>query len=186
MPETHAFKRYRKPLSLQTTHPIMAQEIERKFLVVNDRWRASAAGERYRQGYLATARPGQSVRVRIVGERGYLTIKGPTQGLSRAEFEYAIPLRDAEEMLETLCDRPLIEKTRYRLPIGDVVWEIDEFIGENAGLIIAEVELTSEDQPFEKPDWLGAEVSGEARYYNANLVKNPYSQWSSSALSQAR
>ncbi len=156
----------------------MAQEIERKFLVINDRWRALATGEPYRQGYLATARPGQSVRVRIAGAQGYLTIKGPTQGLTRAEFEYAIPVSDAEEMLETLCDRPLIEKKRYRLPIGNLVWEIDEFTGENAGLIVAEVELLSEDQPFEKPDWLGREVSGEARYYNASLVKSPYSDWS--------
>jgi adenylate cyclase len=161
----------------------MAQEIERKFLVVNDHWRALATGERYCQGYLATAKPGQSVRVRIVAEQGYLTLKGPTQGLTRAEFEYAIPLADAQEMLETLCDRPFIEKNRYRLPIGNLLWEIDEFTGENAGLIVAEVELTSEDQPFEKPDWLGAEVSGEARYYNASLVKNPYSKWSSSELS---
>lgn len=163
----------------------MAQEIERKFLVIGDRWRALATAEsnlernpeRYRQGYLAMAQPGHSVRVRIAGGRGYLTIKGPTKGLTRAEFEYAIPLSDAEEMLETLCDRPLIEKKRYRLPIDNIVWEIDEFTGENAGLIVAEVELTSEDQPFEKPDWLGPEVSGEAKYYNASLVKNPYSRW---------
>jgi adenylate cyclase len=158
----------------------MAQEIERKFLVVSDHWRALATGERYRQGYLPTAKPGHSVRVRIAGDKGYLTIKGPTQGLTRAEFEYAIPLSDAEEMLETLCDRPLIEKKRYRLPIDDIVWEIDEFTGENAGLIVAEVELASEDQPFEKPDWLGPEVSGEARYYNSSLVKNPYSRWPAS------
>jgi adenylate cyclase len=156
----------------------MAQEIERKFLVVNDRWRTLATGVRYCQGYLATAKPGHSVRVRIVADQGYLTIKGPTQGLTRAEFEYAIPVADAQEMLEALCDRPFIEKKRYRIPIGDLLWEIDEFTGENAGLIMAEVELNCEEQPFEKPDWLGAEVSGEARYYNASLVKNPYSQWS--------
>lgn len=155
----------------------MAQEIERKFLVINDSWRSQAAAKLYRQGYIATAQAGKSVRVRTVGETGYLTIKGPARGLARAEFEYAIPVNDAKEMLETLCLSPLIEKNRYRLPIGNIVWEIDEFMGENAGLIVAEVELASENQPFEKPDWLGKEVSGEARYYNASLVKHPYSQW---------
>ncbi len=155
----------------------MAKEIERKFLVVSDRWKASAAGQRYCQGYIATAKVGQSVRVRLVGDRGFLTVKGPVEGLTRAEYEYEIPQRDAAEMLKTLCDRPLIEKTRYRLPIGEVVWEIDEFAGENAGLTVAEVELTSEHQAFERPDWLGEEVSGQAKYYNASLVKYPYSQW---------
>ena len=158
----------------------MAREIERKFLVVSDRWRKLAQGKAYCQGYIATAQKGQSVRVRIAGDQGYLTIKGPASGLTRAEFEYAIPLRDAREMLETLCDRPLIEKTRYRLPTGDVVWEIDEFAGENAGLVVAEIELTSEDQAFERPDWLGEEVSSQPEYYNASLVKRPYSQWPTS------
>ncbi len=155
----------------------MAQEIERKFLVINDDWRSRATAKPYRQGYIATAKIGQSVRVRIAGDTGYLTVKGPAQGLSRVEFEYVIPVNDAQEMLETLCLSPLIEKIRYRLPIDNVVWEIDEFTGENAGLIVAEVELASEDQPFEKPSWLGKEVSGEARYYNASLVKKPYSRW---------
>ncbi|MEM6598958.1 MAG: CYTH domain-containing protein [Cyanobacteria bacterium P01_D01_bin.36] len=156
----------------------MPQEIERKFLVANDSWRANATGELYCQGYIATTAPGHSVRVRIAGDRAYLTIKGPTQGLSRAEFEYEIPVVDAQEMLHTLCDRPLIEKMRYRLPIGPIVWEIDEFKGENAGLIIAEVELDTEEQSFERPGWLGQEVSGETQYYNASLVNNPYSKWS--------
>ncbi len=156
----------------------MAREIERKFLVVSDRWRQSAQGKTYCQGYIATAYPGQSVRVRIAGDRGYLTIKGPVQGLTRAEFEYEIPLLDAREMLETLCDRPLIEKMRYRLPLGEVVWEIDKFSGENEGLVVAEVELASEDQLFDRPDWLGEEVSGQVKYYNSSLVKSPYSQWS--------
>ncbi len=155
----------------------MPQEIERKFLVINDSWRSQAIAKLYRQGYIATARVGQSVRVRIAGESGYLTVKGPAQGLTRAEFEYAIPVDDAAEMLETLCISPLIEKIRYRLPIGSLVWEIDEFSGENAGLIVAEVELASENQLFEKPAWLGREVSGESQYYNASLVKNPYSHW---------
>jgi len=156
----------------------MAKEIERKFLVVSDRWRQLAEGKAYCQGYIATTYPGQSVRVRIAGDKGYLTIKGPAAGLTRAEFEYEIPWQDAQQMLETLCDRPLIEKTRYRLPLGEVVWEIDEFSGENKGLIVAEVELASEDQPFERPDWLGEEVSGQVKYYNSSLVKCPYSQWS--------
>ncbi|MEL7052829.1 MAG: CYTH domain-containing protein [Cyanobacteria bacterium J06634_6] len=155
----------------------MGTEIERKFLVTNDSWRAASTGKRYCQGYISTTQPGHSVRVRIAGSRAYLTIKGPSQGLSRAEFEYEIPLDDAQEMLETLCDRPLIEKTRYCLPIGPVVWEIDEFIGENAGLVVAEVELKNAEQPVALPDWIGQEVSGEPRYYNQSLVKNPYSQW---------
>lgn len=155
----------------------MAQEIERKFLVTNDSWRKLAKGQPYCQGYLATAEPGQSVRVRIADNQGFLTIKGPAKGVTRAEFEYSIPVADAEKMLEILCQRPFIQKMRYRLPIDDVVWEIDEFEGDNAGLIIAEVELHSEEQPFERPDWLGEEVSGQTRYYNSSLVKNPYSNW---------
>ena len=158
----------------------MPREIERKFLVTSDDWKAKATGEFYCQGYIATAAPGNSVRVRIAGTRAYLTIKGPTEGLSRAEFEYDVPIKDAQEMLETLCDRPLIEKTRYRLPLGSITWEIDEFKGENAGLIVAEIELEDENQPFDKPDWLGKEVSGDPKYYNANLVRNPYSKWNTS------
>ncbi|MEL7333878.1 MAG: CYTH domain-containing protein [Cyanobacteria bacterium J06560_2] len=155
----------------------MAQEIERKFLVTSNRWKAEAEGKAYCQGYIATAVVGQSVRIRIAGEAAYLTIKGPTSGLSRAEFEYSIPISDAEEMLQTLCDRPLIQKVRYRLPIGPVVWEIDEFQGENAGLIVAEVELSDETQTVVLPDWLGEEVSGDPKYYNASLVKRPYLSW---------
>lgn len=155
----------------------MAQEIERKFLVTGGSWRAAATGKRYCQGYIKTVRAGQSVRVRIAGDQGYLTIKGPSQGLSRAEFEYEIPLGDAQQMLDTLCDRPLIEKTRYRLPMGPVVWEIDEFKGDNAGLIVAEVELENEAQVVELPEWIGQEVSGDPKYYNQSLVNYPYSQW---------
>jgi len=156
---------------------MMAQEIERKFLVTSNRWKAEAEGKAYCQGYIATAVVGQSVRIRIAGEAAYLTIKGPASGLSRAEFEYSIPISDAEEMLQTLCDRPLIQKVRYRLPIGPVVWEIDEFQGENAGLIVAEVELSDETQTVVLPDWLGEEVSGDPKYYNASLVKRPYLSW---------
>lgn len=155
----------------------MAKEIERKFLVKNDGWRSQATGTPYSQGYIATTRLGQTVRVRIAGNQGYLTLKGPTVGITRSEFEYVIPVDDAKEMLETMCDRPLIEKIRYRLPLGNLVWEIDEFSGENAGLIVAEVELISENQSIDKPDWLGKEVSGDSRYYNANLGRRPYSTW---------
>lgn len=155
----------------------MATEIERKFLVVGNDWRSQSTGVAYRQGYIETAKPGQSVRVRIAGEKGYLTIKGPAVGLSRSEYEYEIPLADARAMLETLCDRPQIEKHRYRLPIGDVVWEIDEFHGDNEGLIVAEVELDSESQAVDLPDWIGEEVSGDPKYYNASLTKHPYRNW---------
>ena len=154
----------------------MAVEIERKFLVCNQDWRNHADGSIYRQGYVPTTN-NTTVRVRIVGERGYLTIKGKTTGHSRPEFEYPIPLTDALEILATLCVPPLIEKTRYRLPIGDVVWEIDEFAGENQGLIIAEVELTQENQDLELPSWVGEEVSHDLRYFNVNLAKFPFSQW---------
>lgn len=155
----------------------MAKEIERKFLVKNDDWRVGATGRPYSQGYISTTQPGQTVRVRVVGDQGYLTLKGPTEGITRSEFEYAIPIADAKEMLATMCDRPPIEKIRYRLPINNLVWEIDEFSGENAGLIVAEVELTSEDQPIARPTWLGKEVSGDFRYFNANLSSQPYSTW---------
>ena len=155
----------------------MAQEIERKFLVVGDGWRALATGEKYCQGYIGTTTPGHSVRERNAGETAYINIKGPSSGLRRAEFEYSIPVSDAQEMLNMLCDRPFIEKIRYRLPIGSLVWEIDEFTGENAGLLVAEVELQDEAQSVELPDWVGEEVSGDPKYYNASLVTYPYSAW---------
>ena len=154
----------------------MATEIERKFLVKNDRWRELATGTVYRQGYISTQK-GITVRVRLVGNEGYLTIKSLTQGVSRVEYEYAIPAEDAQEMLDKLCDRPLIEKTRYKIELGSLVWEVDEFAGENQGLIIAEVELTDENQIIDLPDWMGEEVSDDPRYYNANLVQHPFSQW---------
>jgi CYTH domain-containing protein len=118
------------------------------------------------------------VRVRIVGDRGFLTIKGPTEGNSRAEFEYPIPLEDARTLLDNLCDPPLIEKIRYQIKVGGLVWEIDEFSGENQGLIVAEVELTDENQAIALPDWVGREVSDDPRYFNVNLVRNPYCNWS--------
>lgn len=154
----------------------MGKEIERKFLVVGDGWRGLAPGARYRQGYLSTVKE-RTVRVRIAGEQAFLTVKGLSVGAVRAEFEYAIPSADAEEMLDALCERPIIEKTRYCIPIAGLTWEVDEFRGVNAGLIIAEVELADEAQTFDRPDWIGREVTGEARYFNANLVARPYSTW---------
>ncbi|MBD1914819.1 MULTISPECIES: CYTH domain-containing protein [Cyanophyceae] len=154
----------------------MGQEIERKFLVVGDGWRQAAQGELIRQGYIPT-QDARTVRVRRVGDRAYLTLKGPAVGLVRPEFEYPIPVADAQTMLATLCQPPLIEKTRYRLPLGNVVWEIDEFLGENQGLIVAEVELTSADQVVNLPDWIGAEVSYDSRYQNSNLARHPFRSW---------
>ncbi|ANV83807.1 adenylate cyclase [Picosynechococcus sp. PCC 7003] len=155
----------------------MPQEIERKFLVIGDRWRDLAPGIPYRQGYLQRT-PEKTVRVRIAGEQAFLTIKGKTEGIRRLEFEYPIPLIEALEMLEHLGDRPQIEKIRYRIPLDNFLWEVDEFLGENQGLILAEIELTTADQVFPKPNWIGPEVSHEPRYYNANLVSYPYCQWS--------
>ena len=154
----------------------MGVEIERKFLVAGEGWRGLAPGELFWQGYLL-AEPGRTVRVRLAGDRAFLTIKGATTGISRAEFEYPIPVADARVLLETLCDRPLIQKTRYTIPWGDLVWEVDEFSGDNQGLILAEVELDRADQAIALPEWVGAEVSEDPRYYNANLVKYPFSQW---------
>ncbi|MEO0987870.1 MAG: CYTH domain-containing protein [Cyanobacteria bacterium J06639_14] len=154
----------------------MAQEIERKFLVRDFSWRDQANKTLYRQGYIPTQNR-TSVRVRIAGDQAYLTVKGPNAGLTRLEFEYAIPVTDAESMLAKLCVPPLIEKWRYTLAIGDHLWEIDEFLGDNAGLVLAEIELTSETDRFVMPPWLGEEVSHDPRYYNANLVKNPYCAW---------
>jgi CYTH domain-containing protein len=154
----------------------MAIEIERKFLVQGDAWRQLATGVVYRQGYVAST-ASCTVRIRVAGDQGYITLKGGTEGISRAEYEYAIPLQDATEMLDTLCQRPLIEKMRYRVPWQNVVWEIDEFWGENQGLIMAEVELTDPQQQLTLPDWIGEEVSGDPRYFNSNLAKHPFSLW---------
>ncbi len=154
----------------------MGKEIERKFLVKGDSWRAQAHGKRYRQGYLSTVKE-RTVRARVAGQQGFLTIKGITVGAARSEYEYEIPLADANEMLDKLCERPIVEKTRYRLPQDDIVWEIDEFEGDNRGLIVAEVELKDEHQSYPKPDWLGEEVTGDPRYFNSNLVKKPFTTW---------
>lgn len=154
----------------------MAQEIERKFLTNNDRWKKGLEGRLFRQGYLSLVKE-RTVRVRLVGDLGLLTIKGITQGITRREYEYEIPADEAAEMLDNLCERPLIEKTRYLLDDEGFRWEIDEFHGENAGLVVAEIELESEGQDFPRPDWLGEEVSGDPRYFNSNLISHPFSQW---------
>jgi len=154
----------------------MGIEIERKFLVKNDEWRNLGEGEIYRQGYLST-HSDRTVRVRTVGEKGILTIKGVTKNTRREEFEYEIPIEDANRMLEVLCKRPLIEKTRYKIAESDLLWEVDEFRGENEGLIIAEIELEDINQSILIPDWIGEEVSEDPAYYNASLIKHPYSKW---------
>jgi len=154
----------------------MAIEIERKFLVKNDDWRKLGKGELYRQGYLSTDNE-RTVRVRTIGKKSFLTIKGITQNIRREEFEFEISFEDAKRMLDLLCLRPIIEKTRHKIYDKDLVWEIDEFHGENEGLIIAEVELNDDHQPIIIPDWIGEEVSNDPAYFNANLVKHPYSKW---------
>ncbi len=154
----------------------MGVEIERKFLLQGDAWRGLGQAVLLRQGYLSSARE-RVVRVRIEGEQAMLTIKGANVGATRGEWEYPIPLADAVELLDGLCEQPLIEKVRHRIEHAGMVWEVDEFLGANAGLVVAEIELASEDQPFEKPEWIGTEVSGDARYYNANLIRHPFSQW---------
>jgi adenylate cyclase len=156
----------------------MAQEIERKFLVKSDEFKKHATKAiRIVQGYLSSV-PERTVRVRIKGDKGYLTVKGigSESGASRFEWEIEIPREDAENLLK-ICEPGVIDKTRYLVPVGNHTFEVDEFYGENEGLILAEVELKSEDEAFQKPDWLGEEVTGDVRYYNAMLMKNPYRKW---------
>ncbi len=159
----------------------MAREIERKFLVVGDEWRKGAVGTHYRQGYLNSVKE-RTVRIRTVGDKAVLTVKGLTVGCTRMEFEYSIPFEDCGRMLDELAEKPIIEKTRYKIDNGDgFTWEIDEFHGVNQGLIVAEIELPSEDAPFRKPDWIGEEVSSDPRYFNSNLVACPYTTWPENA-----
>ena len=152
----------------------MAIEIERKFLVVGDAWR-DAPGVAYAQGYLNRDKA-RTVRVRLAGGRAWLTVKGASTGATRAEFEYEIPPADAEQLL-ALCDGPLVRKLRRVVVHAGSTWEVDEFLGENAGLVVAEIELPSEDAPFEPPPWLGAEVTHDPRYFNSNLAAQPFSGW---------
>ena len=152
----------------------MSTEIERKFLVRGTDWRQGAP-VRLRQGYLNRDKE-RTVRVRIAGSRAYLTIKGLTRGVSRPEFEYEIPLHDGEALL-TLCDGVPLEKDRYTLQHAGATWEIDEFLGANAGLVIAEIELNDERQEFERPGWLSTEVTDDPRYFNSSLIAAPYRTW---------
>ena len=154
----------------------MQIEIERKFLLKNEDWREGASGILYRQGYLCTD-PERTVRVRIGGDTAILAIKGGSNGIARAEFEYPLPPEDAALLLDQLCLQPLVEKYRYFVPFAGLTWEIDEFLGANAGLLLAEVELERVDQAVPLPPWAGAEVTGDPRYYNAYLARHPYSSW---------
>lgn len=155
----------------------MATEIERKFLVVGDAWRAAATRRiAMRQGYLT--RDGKSsVRVRITDDEARLNLKAAVVGTTRLEYDWPIARSEAEEILEQLCLRPLIEKVRHHVEVGGRLWEVDEFQGENAGLIVAEIELLAADERFERPAWLGAEVTAEQRYYNQALALRPYAAW---------
>lgn len=157
----------------------MAVEIERKFLVVDDSWQ-SAVSEQYfiAQGYLSVDAE-RTIRVRLKGEEGFLTIKGRPKGLVRREFEYQIPVADVQTMLDTMCDRPPIKKRRYEVFFQGHLWEIDVFEGVNAGLILAEVELKRPDEQVSLPPWVGSEVTGDPKYYNARLVEHPFQDWES-------
>lgn len=159
----------------------LAIEIERKFLLASDAWRAAAGGgQRMSQGYLGSE-AGCSVRVRVAGEQAWLNIKSATRGISRDEYEYAIPVADGRRILDTLAQRPLIDKTRYTLRVGAHLWEIDEFHGDNAGLLVAEIELGHADECFVRPAWLGREVSDDPRYLNASLRRHPFRAWRTDA-----
>jgi CYTH domain-containing protein len=152
----------------------MSTEIERKFLVQGTEWRQGKP-VRLRQGYLNRDKQ-RTVRVRIAGSRAYLTVKGLTQGVSRPEFEYEIPLHDGEALL-ALCEGPPLEKIRYTQQHAGATWEVDEFLGANAGLVIAEIELKDERQVFQRPPWLSTEVTGDPRYFNSSLIAAPYGTW---------
>ena len=156
----------------------MAFEIEYKYLVDTTLWQRPEGGIRMRQGYVAT-KDGTTVRVRIAGEKAYLTLKDHAVGLTRHEFEYEIPVVDAETLLDTMCTKPQIDKIRYRVPAVEpsLVWEVDEFLGDNSPLVTAEIELPTEDTPFTHPAWLGADVTDDHRYKNNNLAREPYSTW---------
>lgn len=154
----------------------MGKEIERKFLVTSNDFKIGAEGVLYRQGYI-TNLPQKVVRVRIAGNDGFLTIKGGNRGITRTEFEYSIPLEEATLLLDQFCEGKLIEKYRYCIPYKGFIWEVDEFLGDNEGLLMAEIELPEENSRFELPSWIGKEVSDDLRYYNANLLNTPYKSW---------
>jgi adenylate cyclase len=155
----------------------MGVEIERKFLVDHEKWRRleKPKGAYLRQGYLAPDAK-NTIRIRVADEQGFITIKGISSGISRLEYEYLIPVAEAIEMLDSLTETD-VEKVRYRIPFAGHVWEVDEFSGDNSGLVMAEIELKAENEPFDKPEWITREVSDDDRYYNSNLAKNPYKNW---------
>ena len=155
----------------------MGIEVERKFLVSDESWRDDVtASTRIVQGYIAQT-GSATVRVRVKGDRGFLTIKGLSVGVSRSEFEYEVPVADALAMLDELAQGPVIDKVRHLVPVGGHVWEVDVFAGENAPLVMAEVELADSQEAFVRPDWAGVEVSDDQRYFNVNLARSPYSTW---------
>ena len=154
----------------------MGLEIERRFLVIDDSWRQGATGTKYRQGYLYFQDYGV-LRLRIAGDQAFLTVKALQDNLSALEYEYEITLCDGEVMLTTLCDRPPVEKVRYRIPYEKMIWEVDVFLGDNDGLIIAEVELTHPEQVIAIPPWVGKEITDDRKYLNASLYKQPYKNW---------
>lgn len=154
----------------------MATEIERKFLVKDERYKSLGRYSFYKQGYIVNI-PGKTIRVRLCNNKAFLTIKGKAAGIIRPEYEYEIPVTDANELLANFSDGPVIEKNRYIIHYQGFIWEVDEFLGENEGLTVAEIELGSENTEFPKPDWIGEEITHDLRYLNANLVKHPYKQW---------
>jgi len=157
----------------------MGQEIERKYLINHNKWQETEKpkGQLYRQGYLLTE-PNKTIRVRQANDQGFLTIKGRSIGATRPEYEYEIPFNEAQELLDNFSSAEL-SKIRYKILVGNKVWEIDEFLGDNIGLIVAEIELTSEDEEFDVPDWVDIEVTGQEKYYNSNLTVEPYKNWKS-------
>jgi adenylate cyclase len=159
----------------------MGTEIERKFLLKSDAWRSQSVGKPYRQGYVFKSTD-VTVRIRIAGTQGYITLKGKAEQYARPEFEYEIPVDDAQAMLDLWCQPRVVEKIRYRVSFGGLIWEVDEFQGLNQGLILAEVELTSNTQAFEVPDWIGQEVSDQDRYFNSSLAVYPYTQWTTEEM----
>lgn len=154
----------------------MQLEIERKFLLKSDDWRSLGVPVLYQQGYLLISES-KTIRIRTIGNCGYLTVKSAAKGLSRLEFEYEIPISDANSLMNHLCEKPLIKKYRTKIKIDDLVWEVDEFLDDNKGLIIAEIELQHEDQKFILPEWIGKEVTGNYCYNNSYLVKHPFNSW---------
>jgi adenylate cyclase len=155
----------------------MPTEIERKFLVLSDAWRAAAERrELFRQGYLSSGE-GCSVRVRVGGDRAWLGLKGRVEGATRLEYEYPIPLAEAHEILDSLCVHGRVEKVRHWVPHAGHEWEVDEFLGANEGLVVAELELDAEDEPYARPEWLGPEVTHDVRYFNSQLARLPWRSW---------